>query len=213
MSALEPGEVQNPQFQEENCDKFGFYHPNGISAALRNAELRMQALDIGSRRSKKWRHMLFESHGVTGYKSDQPIEHYSKWNSLFSSRRSKEKFVRRVYKGIPSWLRAVVWRQMLRIDDAKKASSLSYDVVKRVALESSPDIRQIDLDVNRTYRLHQCFHERYSPRQRMLFEVLAAYSLFNQDVGYCQVCAPSHCVFYLMHLFVAFAVFYIFHII
>ena len=47
---------------------------------------------------------------------------------------------------------------------------------------------QIDLDVNRTYRDHDMFRDRYNSRQNALFHVLAAYSVYNTEVGYCQVC-------------------------
>ena len=46
----------------------------------------------------------------------------------------------------------------------------------------SPDVRQIDLDVNRTYRNHIMFRDRYNTRQQALFHVLAAYSLYNSEV-------------------------------
>jgi len=46
-------------------------------------------------------------------------------------------------------------------------------------LEHSPDVRQIDLDVNRTYRNHIMFRERYNTKQQMLFKVLVAYSVYN----------------------------------
>ena len=45
---------------------------------------------------------------------------------------------------------------------------------------------QIDLDVNRTYRDHIMFRERYNQRQSALFHVLAAYSVYNTELGYCQ---------------------------
>ena len=38
----------------------------------------------------------------------------------------------------------------------------------------------------RTYRDHVMFRERYNSRQQDLFHVLAAYSMFNTEVGYCQ---------------------------
>lgn len=43
----------------------------------------------------------------------------------------------------------------------------------------SKDVRQIDLDVNRTYRNHIMFRERYNTKQQMLFRVLVAYSVYN----------------------------------
>ena len=50
----------------------------------------------------------------------------------------------------------------------------------------SPELRQIDLDVNRTYREHTAFRHRYDIKQTELFNVLAAYSVYNSEVGYCQ---------------------------
>ncbi|KAL8222337.1 UNVERIFIED_CONTAM: USP6 N-terminal-like protein [Gekko kuhli] len=58
--------------------------------------------------------------------------------------------------------------------------------LKTQARMSSPDIRQIDLDVNRTYRDHIMFRDRYGVKQQSLFHVLAAYSIYNTEVGYCQ---------------------------
>ncbi|KAL8614531.1 hypothetical protein ACOMHN_014110 [Nucella lapillus] len=54
------------------------------------------------------------------------------------------------------------------------------------ARSKSTSIRQIDLDVNRTYRNHIMFRERYGVKQQALFHVLAAYSVYNTEVGYCQ---------------------------
>ena len=44
---------------------------------------------------------------------------------------------------------------------------------------TSPDIRQIDLDVLRTFRNHIMFRERYGIKQQALFHVLVAYSMYN----------------------------------
>lgn len=55
-----------------------------------------------------------------------------------------------------------------------------------LAWKYSPDIRQIDLDVNRTYREHIMFRERYNSKQCELFNVLGAYSVYNLEIGYCQ---------------------------
>lgn len=55
-----------------------------------------------------------------------------------------------------------------------------------MAWEHSPDVRQIDLDVNRTYREHINFRKRYNLKQQELFNILAAYSIYNLDIGYTQ---------------------------
>lgn len=58
--------------------------------------------------------------------------------------------------------------------------------MRSIAWKWSPDIRQIDLDVNRTYRDHIMFRERYGLKQQALFNILGAYSVYNREIGYCQ---------------------------
>ncbi|NWQ64560.1 US6NL protein, partial [Neopipo cinnamomea] len=50
----------------------------------------------------------------------------------------------------------------------------------------SSEIKQIDLDVNRTFRNHIMFRDRYGVKQQALFHVLSAYSVYNTEVSYCQ---------------------------
>ncbi|PSN47711.1 USP6 N-terminal-like protein [Blattella germanica] len=63
----------------------------------------------------------------------------------------------------------------------------------------APEIRQIDLDINRTFNSHEMFHERYGLKQQALFNVLSAYSVYNGEVGYCQGMSEIAAVF-LMYL-------------
>jgi hypothetical protein len=55
--------------------------------------------------------------------------------------------------------------------------------MRKLARLWSPDLRQIDLDVNRTYRDHLMFRERYGLKQQALFHVLGAYSVYNAEIG------------------------------
>ncbi|XP_067861236.1 USP6 N-terminal-like protein isoform X2 [Heptranchias perlo] len=100
--------------------------------------------------------------------------------------KNSEKVVRRIYKGVPLQLRGEVWSLLLEIQKIKLEKKDLYDKLKSRARTISPDIRQIDLDVNRTYRDHIMFRERYGVKQQALFHVLAAYSMYNTEVGYCQ---------------------------
>ena len=59
--------------------------------------------------------------------------------------------------------------------------------MRRLARLWSPDLRQIDLDVNRTYRDHLMFRERYGLKQQALFHILGAYSVYNSEIGTCFV--------------------------
>ncbi|KAM3187420.1 hypothetical protein ACTXT7_002336 [Hymenolepis weldensis] len=66
--------------------------------------------------------------------------------------------------------------------------------MRKYAFASSTYIEQIDLDINRTFRSTTFFNESFGPRQQVLFRILAAYSMYNTEVGYCQVCAQSFLV-------------------
>ena len=52
-------------------------------------------------------------------------------------------------------------------------------------LEHSTDVRQIDLDVNRTFRNNIMFRDRYNVKQQELFRILVAYSVYNSVSPFC----------------------------
>ncbi|XP_034019017.1 USP6 N-terminal-like protein [Thalassophryne amazonica] len=117
------------------------------------------------------------------------LERISKWLKMLKSwdkYKNSEKLVRRIYKGIPLQLRGEVWGLLLDIPKMKQEKKDFYEKLKASARGLSPDIRQIDLDVNRTYRDHVMFMNRYDVKQQALFHVLTAYSIYNREVGYCQ---------------------------
>lgn len=144
------------------CDRYGFLHKNPLPQQERDEKL----LEIERERAKKWIKML------------------SNWKGYYVVDKSTEKLRRRVFKGIPDSLRGEAWKKMLNLEQVIQDGI--YDKFLELALESSPDIRQIDLDVNRTYRDHIMFRDRFCVKQQALFHVLAAYSMYNTDVGYCQ---------------------------
>ncbi|XP_053718944.1 USP6 N-terminal-like protein isoform X1 [Synchiropus splendidus] len=117
------------------------------------------------------------------------LERTSKWLKMLKSwdkYRNSDKLARRIYKGIPLQLRGEVWCLLLDIPKMKEEKKDFYEKLKARAKGLSPDIRQIDLDVNRTYRDHIMFMHRYDVKQQALFHVLTAYSMYNMEVGYCQ---------------------------
>ncbi|NXW47942.1 US6NL protein, partial [Nyctiprogne leucopyga] len=142
-------------------DRFGFLHPEELP--VHDAVIEKQKhLEI--ERTTKWLKML------------------KSWEKYKNS----EKFHRRIYKGIPLQFRGQVWSLLLDVPKMKEEMKDFYNKLKFQARGSSPDIRQIDLDVNRTYRDHIMFRDRYGVKQQSLFHVLAAYSIYNTEVGYCQ---------------------------
>uniref|UniRef100_I3KAX4 USP6 N-terminal-like protein n=1 Tax=Oreochromis niloticus TaxID=8128 RepID=I3KAX4_ORENI len=117
----------------------------------------------------------------------QELERVEKWLKMvkkWDKYKSSEKLVKRVYKGIPLQLRGQAWALLLDIEKVKQDGK--YEKMKQQARNFSTEIKQIDLDVNRTFRNHIMFMDRFGVKQQALFHVLAAYSVYNTEVSYCQ---------------------------
>uniref|UniRef100_A0A158R5U8 Rab-GAP TBC domain-containing protein n=1 Tax=Syphacia muris TaxID=451379 RepID=A0A158R5U8_9BILA len=108
------------------------------------------------------------------------------------SRKERTKMRSRVWKGIPERWRSEAWMYLLQARKLKQDTERQFDcpnlynnLLIRAKLVSK-DIKQIDLDINRTYRDHVDFRKRYGIGQKSLLSILAAYAVFNTEVGYCQ---------------------------
>lgn len=122
------------------------------------------SIEISLEREKKWLRML------------------SRW----TKKDSVEKLKKRIYKGIPNKLRPAVWLKLLDIKTTIENNQGVYQHMLKLAREYCTETRQIDSDVNRQFREHLYYRERYSIKQQSLFNVLAAYSMYNMELGYCQ---------------------------
>lgn len=82
----------------------------------------------------------------------------------------------------------VVWSKLLNLeavmDEARNKNK--YHEMLEVARQHGTEVRQIDSDVNRQFRDNIFFRDRYNLKQRQLFNVLVAYSVYNSEVSYCQ---------------------------
>ncbi|XP_058055814.1 USP6 N-terminal-like protein [Anopheles bellator] len=156
---------EDPLFEVyTQADRYGFLHPEQ-PATNRSGELPdKHHTQLEMERVKKW------------------IKMHRNWNSAST----KENLQRRVMKGIPDRMRSAIWRNLLDVEQVVGENKHVYERMLQLARQCSPDIRQIDFDVNRQFRNHIFYRERYSVKQQSLFRVLAAYSMYNTEVGYCQ---------------------------
>lgn len=150
---------------------------NEESTNLNNNNNHERDLEISLIREKKWLAML------------------NHWNKSST----QEKIKRRIYKGIPNKFRRGAWTHLLRIDEKIQQNSGVYEEMLKLAREYSTETRQIDFDVNRQFREHINYYERYSPKQKSLFNVLIAYSMYNMELGYCQgmACVAATLLMYM----------------
>ncbi|XP_066525941.1 USP6 N-terminal-like protein [Hoplias malabaricus] len=119
----------------------------------------------------------------------QEIERVNKWLKMvkkWDKYHNSDKMMKRVYKGIPLQLRGQAWALLLDLEKVKKENVGKFEMMKKQARTYSTEIKQIDLDVNRTFRNHIMFMDRFGVKQKALFDVLTAYSVYNTEVSYCQ---------------------------
>ncbi|KAG1683112.1 USP6 N-terminal-like protein [Nymphon striatum] len=154
---------EDPAFEVYHVtDRYGFIHDHKLPDKLTVHETKVR--DLENERLNKWVKMI------------------RSWEKYYPG----EKVNRRIYKGVPHAIRGEVWSRLLEVSRIKQEQDGKYEEMKNRARKWSPDIRQIDLDVNRTYRNHIMFRERYGVKQQALFNVLTAYSMYNTEIGYCQ---------------------------
>nr|XP_032527001.1 USP6 N-terminal-like protein isoform X4 [Danaus plexippus plexippus] len=151
---------EDPEFEDyHKTDRYGFIHDERLLH-----KTAPQKVNVEVEREKKWVKML------------------GSWDTPAT----REKLHRRIYKGIPNSLRIKIWCKLLNVNSMKSTNVGKYQEMLRLAKQWSTDVRQIDSDVNRQFREHQFYRERYSEKQCSLFNVLCAYSMYNSEVGYCQ---------------------------
>lgn len=77
-----------------------------------------------------------------------------------------------------------VWLKLLDIESTMSKNKDVYQRMLKLARQWSTEARQIDSDVNRQFRDHFIYRDRYGIKQRSLFNVLTAYSMYNMEVRY-----------------------------
>nr|XP_022915710.1 USP6 N-terminal-like protein isoform X1 [Onthophagus taurus] len=192
---------EDPHFEVYHVtDRYGFMHDKPLPSKDSH-EIKKEQIEL--ERIKKWMKMLksWEENEKLKEKEDKgkmrkindlkasnknnkhlkSMERVNEWESVH-----KEKLHRRVYKGIPNSLRSQVWCKLLNVGKHKSEKHGEYERMLKLARKYSTDARQIDSDVNRQFREHISFRERYSTKQQSLFNVLTAYAMYNSEVGYCQ---------------------------
>ncbi|KAK4943544.1 hypothetical protein LTR10_016838 [Elasticomyces elasticus] len=87
----------------------------------------------------------------------------------------------KIRAGVPPPLRGVVWPSIARAHDAHLHSEF-----QRLSTEPSPYDALIGKDVGRSFPNVDMFREKDGEGQRMLGKVLKAFSLYDEEIGYCQ---------------------------
>ncbi|KFO63497.1 USP6 N-terminal-like, partial [Corvus brachyrhynchos] len=125
---------------------------------------------------------------LTVHQKQQEIERVDKWLKMLKKwgkyRNSDKVRRKRKRRSLEHCLNLLVSLQYFKA--FLEISGLPVEQMKEQAKCFSSEIKQIDLDVNRTFRNHIMFRDRYGVKQQALFHVLSAYSVYNTEVSYCQ---------------------------
>lgn len=88
-----------------------------------------------------------------------------------------------VRRGVPANLRPKIWKLLANAQQVTPQTSEQY---KNMLKRTSECEKLIQRDISRTYPENDYFKDESGPGQEGLFNVIKAYSLQDEEVGYCQ---------------------------
>ncbi|KXJ05964.1 Rab GTPase-activating protein 1-like [Exaiptasia diaphana] len=113
-------------------------------------------------------------------------EELCSWSELLSKWKDVSVKPRQLYslvkKGIPEPLRGQVWQMMSGLQEDDDL----LDSYKHLLKRESPTEQVIVWDIRRTYPAHDYFKDNGGPGQEALYKISKAYSVYDEEVGYCQ---------------------------
>ncbi|KAL3099475.1 hypothetical protein niasHS_002930 [Heterodera schachtii] len=88
-----------------------------------------------------------------------------------------------IYDGCPDVLRGEVWPLLARVDSDSSDLVQTYQMLLE---KECPQDAVILRDIHRTFPAHEYYKESNEVGQKSLYRISKAYSLYDEEVGYCQ---------------------------
>ena len=112
------------------------------------------------------------------------------WNSAAARPKHLNSLIRR---GIPEALRGEVWLRLCEFSaDTDLMDAYRILITKECSADSA-----ILRDIHRTFPAHEFFKDSGGLGQEALAKISRAYAVYDEEVGYCQVCANKTFIFAL----------------
>ncbi len=128
-----------------------------------------------------------ESQGAASRRSGtDPTINWDFWGEIIAdyekvATEQPRELSRAIQKGIPPALRGMVWQLM----SASKSQDLE-GLYATLLTQTSPHEKSIGRDLSRTFPKHDYFIDPAGTGQEQLFNVVKAYSIHDEEVGYTQ---------------------------
>lgn len=112
-----------------------------------------------------------------------------KWSLMLKqwhkySQPGNEKLKRRLRNGCPNAVRSIVYPKVMQIEEMRRDNEQIFEDL--VGQPEGPFDEIIKRDLHRTNPEHVMFMSKKGSGQHALYNVLRAYSLYDEEVGYCQ---------------------------
>eukprot|EP01135_Chromosphaera_perkinsii_P003691 Nk52_evm9s252 gene=Nk52_evmTU9s252 len=197
---VDEGEAQSESEEEEASESGSEYSTDdeGYGKWVGSSEqAEMGGEEEAERIQKLFKEELEDSERVLS--QEQNIEKQTKWASLLNKENpilEEADIESLVFAGIPPSLRGRVWKELaaaIPINNSTALFELNYDseefeqAYQDLLRESSGHEEQIKKDVARTFPEEEYFQRKgVGFGQEALYNVMKAYSVWDEEVGYCQ---------------------------
>ncbi|KAJ6251973.1 rab-gtpase-tbc domain-containing protein-related [Anaeramoeba flamelloides] len=122
-------------------------------------------------------------------KRKKEIESIDLWREMIDNWKKFSKnnklLKKRIYAGIPDRYRGIAWRLITGSDLLQKAKEGEVEYGDLHISNENPESESVIVkDINRTFPDHENY--KSGDEQKRLYRVLKAWSIYDQEVGYCQ---------------------------
>ncbi len=115
------------------------------------------------------------------------LEQFGEWTG---GQRRRGELHAALAEGVPPCLRFAVWDRALGVSELCAANGGLFEKLADLDLASAEEeavVEKIERDLDRTMPYHPFFRTRLCKGQTLMLQVLRAFSLYDKEIGYCQV--------------------------
>lgn len=176
-------ELRNAHYREQSAGKSQNGHPDQTREVQQSGAESEELFEYENEDSKDY---SLNIDGPLEYETSEEGIDWDFWGDVMSNyqdiaRTQPRKLSKAIQAGIPSALRGMMWQLMSSSKDEEMEIIYAYYLK-----QNSPHEKMIRKDLARTFPGQVYFQDGKGIGQENLFNVVKAYSLYDEECGYCQ---------------------------